>query len=140
MDIQKEIIRLVKRYGTSNPFELAEAMGIIIRKEELGHYYGFHNYACKQHFIHINWSLCYELQRYTCAHELGHAILHSRTNTSYLAKHTMFSVDRIEHQADEFAVRLLTYGMDPIEGMTLREASAIYGVLPDRAELLRAVV
>ena len=43
----------------------------------------------------------------TCAHELGHSILHPNVNPPFLRKHTLFSIDKIERQANAFAVELL---------------------------------
>lgn len=43
----------------------------------------------------------------TCAHELGHAILHPDENTAFLKKNTLFSTDKIEVEANTFAVELL---------------------------------
>ena len=140
MNMQNDIERIVKRCGTNDPFTICDYYHIIVQFQPLGSICGIHQYACHQDIIHINEALDDVWKRFTCAHELGHAFLHERTNTSWLARYTGFSVDRVEHQADEFAVRLLTYGMKPIEGMTIRQAAAIYGVLPDRAEMLRAVV
>ena len=46
-------------------------------------------------------------RRFTCAHELAHAILHPGINTGFLRMHTFFSVERIEKEANRFAVELL---------------------------------
>lgn len=47
------------------------------------------------------------LQAFVCAHELGHALLHRNINTPFLSKNTLFSIDKIERQANTFAVELL---------------------------------
>ena len=44
---------------------------------------------------------------FTCAHELGHALLHPNENTQFLMSHTYFSVDKLEMQANQFALELL---------------------------------
>ncbi|MGR4027274.1 ImmA/IrrE family metallo-endopeptidase, partial [Bacillus sp. ZZQ-131] len=46
-------------------------------------------------------------QRFVCAHELGHAVLHPKANTPFLRNQTFFSVDRLEIEANTFAVELL---------------------------------
>lgn len=134
MDIPNIIKTVVNRYGTSNPYEIADARNIIVKREELGHIFGYHNYCFRQHFIHINWNLCDELQRYTCAHELGHAILHEDANVSYLMRHSFFCP--AENQANAFAAGLLTYGMDIEEGMTIQHLAALCGIPPKYAEHL----
>ncbi|URN93038.1 MAG: ImmA/IrrE family metallo-endopeptidase [Candidatus Pristimantibacillus lignocellulolyticus] len=36
--------------------------------------------------IHTNHNLEYQLQRFTCAHEFGHYILHPKVNVPFLRK------------------------------------------------------
>jgi Zn-dependent peptidase ImmA (M78 family) len=40
-------------------------------------------------------------------HELGHAFLHQKANTPFLRKNTFFSDEKIEMEANTFAVELL---------------------------------
>lgn len=47
------------------------------------------------------------LQFFIAAHELGHAVQHPDTNTSFLKIHTLFSTEKIEVEANTFAVELL---------------------------------
>ncbi len=137
MNIQKEIIRLVKRYGTSNPFELADYLSIIVIREPLGQIYGYHNYVYRQHFIHINSALDDIHARFTAAHELGHVILHPAINTSFLTRFTFINGARIERQANTFAVTLLCYGIEPVDGFTVRETAAVYGIPREYADMLQ---
>lgn len=57
--------------------------------------------------IHINSSLSESEQRFACAHELGHALLHPDANTPFLTKYTYLSVDKYEIEANKFALELL---------------------------------
>ena len=45
-------------------------------------------------------------QLFTCAHELGHAVMHPKANTPFLREHTLFSVNKLEIEANRFAVCL----------------------------------
>ena len=65
-----------------------------------------------------------------CAHELGHIILHPDVNTSFLMRRTLFSVDKIEQQANRFAIGLLMADMqtDGNDVITARECMAMYGI------------
>lgn len=89
--------------------------------------------------IHINSTASQQDQRFTCAHELGHVILHPNVNTPFLRRHTFYSVDRIEREANQFAVELLM--PDELlyeskhEDFTVQEAGLIYGVPPGLEEL-----
>lgn len=47
------------------------------------------------------------MQRFVCSHELGHAVLHPRSNTPFLRNKTLFSIDKNEVEANTFAVELL---------------------------------
>lgn len=98
---------LVKYHGTNNPFQIAKERGIHIIFEDLGSICGYYHYYHRVQLIHINHNLDEPLQRFVCAHELGHAIQHKTLNTAYLSKHTLFSTNRLEVEANTFAVELL---------------------------------
>jgi len=107
MDIKKIVEQLVKKYGTNDPFKLAEMLGIVIVLEPLGSIYGYYSKSHRTKVIHINENLSFEKQIYTCAHELGHVVQHPEVNTAFLKKHTLFSTDKIEIEANTFAIELL---------------------------------
>ncbi|MNB78605.1 Metallopeptidase ImmA [compost metagenome] len=92
--------------------------------------------------IHINNAASEQDQRFTCAHELGHVILHPNVNTPFLRRQTLYSVDRIEREANQFAVELLM--PDDLlyefkhKNWTVQEAAAIYGV-PSGFERLKKI-
>ncbi|MCS1393007.1 ImmA/IrrE family metallo-endopeptidase [Lysinibacillus boronitolerans] len=107
MEIKMIIEQLVKKYGTNNPFKLADLLGIVIVFEPLGSIQGYYSRSHRTKVVHINENLPYNTQLLTCAHELGHAILHPEENTAFLKKNTLFSTDKIEIEANTFAVELL---------------------------------
>ena len=57
--------------------------------------------------IHINASLNDQDAYFACAHELGHAIIHPNASTPFLRSKTLLSVDKLEIEANTFAVNLL---------------------------------
>ena len=57
LDIKKKIAYPKKKYCTSNPFELADALGILVIKEDLGSIEGYYNKQLRQKQIHINCNL-----------------------------------------------------------------------------------
>lgn len=73
----------------------------------LGETLGFFSTYKRSKFIHINHKLDYCLQKFVCAHELGHAMLHPGINTPFLKASTLFSVHKLEREANKFAVELL---------------------------------
>lgn len=103
-----EIIKLIcNEHQTRNPFEIASAMDILVIFERLGTINGYYNKILRTKQIHINVLLSDSVKQYVCAHELGHAILHPDSNTPFLQNNTFLSVDKIEKEANQFAVELL---------------------------------
>lgn len=130
--IKQIVEKLVKKHGTNNPFEIASQKGIVLLFEQLGGIYGYHHSFKRINIIHINSELDEFMQRFVCAHELGHAVLHPELSTSFLQKNTLFCMDKVEREANEFAVELLlpddflyTYRNTD---MTIYGVALIYGI------------
>lgn len=120
-------------HKTNNPFEIASAMNIKVCQWNLHvEIMGFYKYIRRNKFIFINSALDDTDQLFTCAHELGHSQLHPRISTPILRNKTLFSVDKIEKEANKFAVELLMLDSDLHElkgtNLTIYDAAAIYGV------------
>lgn len=127
-EVDELVKSLVKDHGTNDPFLIAAQKNIQIIYEPLGTVFGyFHTYK-RIPFIHLNNLLDDYLLRYVCAHELGHAIKHRYVNTPFLKRSTLFSVDKIEREAHEFAVHLLTNGFSPEIGESLSSFLCRHGV------------
>ncbi len=84
MKIKEYVLRIVKKHDTTNPFEIAERKNIIVLFEDLGNTLGFYNTYKRLKFIHINNKINENTQRFVCAHELDHAVLHPKANTPLL--------------------------------------------------------
>ncbi len=125
-------IKMIKAHNTNNPFEIAAERGITLLYEPLGETLGYYNCYKRIQFIHINNVLNERLQRFVCAHELGHAILHRDSNTSFLKANTFYSIDKLEVEANSFAVELLI--PDEIiyqyndSNLSINEVAGIYGI------------
>lgn len=107
LDIRKKTNSLKKRYGTNNPFDIAKYLGIKVIFEPLGSIKGYYNKQLRMKQIHINCDLLDHYQLFTCAHELGHAIMHPDANTPFLRNRTGILVSKMEIEADKFATELL---------------------------------
>lgn len=107
MNIKGNVEKLIKKYNTNDPFALADALGINIVFEELGNIYGYFDVHFRIKTIHLNSSISESSLPFVCAHELGHSVLHPDLNTPFLSTYTLFSIDKIERQANTFAVELL---------------------------------
>lgn len=75
------------------------------------------------------------MQRFVCAHELGHAVLHPGLNTPFMKANTLLSTDRIEREANTFAVELLMPDELIQEYQTIYEAAVACGVPAEIASL-----
>ncbi|SEU26692.1 ImmA/IrrE family metallo-endopeptidase [Paenibacillus sp. NFR01] len=126
------IKRLVKKYKTTNPFELAEALGIHIRYMDLGSCTkGLYFRKLRRRFIVIHSDLPVEWQRFVCAHELGHDRLHKGINRFFLEEHSFFAPGKLERQANRFALKLLTAGMEPDQDEPLQRYFMRIGIPPE---------
>lgn len=101
------IEKLIKTYGTNNPRKLADALGITIIFEDLGNVWGYFHFYKRVPIVHVNSNLDDYQNIHTIAHEIGHYLLHPRVNTPFLKACTLFSVDKIEREANYFALRLI---------------------------------
>ncbi|KLA23964.1 MULTISPECIES: ImmA/IrrE family metallo-endopeptidase [Bacillus cereus group] len=139
MEIKEYVLKIAKKHGTTNPFEIAKRKSIIVLFEDLGNTLGFYNTYKRFKFIHINNKINETTQRFVCAHELGHALLHPKANTPFLRNKTFFSVDRLEVEANTFAVELLLPDEMISEyqdtNLSIQEIAAIFGIPGDFSRL-----
>lgn len=105
-EIQNEVIRLYRKYKTSNPYEIADAMGIIVHRMDLGKTRGFCYTSRRIKQIILNNDMPEWMERFVLAHELGHLIMHPTHNAPFLQT-TFFSMDKYEVEANNFAFELL---------------------------------
>ncbi|EJS72936.1 ImmA/IrrE family metallo-endopeptidase [Bacillus cereus] len=139
MDIKEYVLYIAEKHQTTNPFEIADRKNIIVMFENLGNTLGFYNTYKRMKFIHINNQIDEITQRFVCAHELGHALLHPKANTPFLRNQTLFSVDRLEIEANTFAVELLLSD-DMISdyentNLSIQEVAEIHGIPKSFARL-----
>jgi Zn-dependent peptidase ImmA (M78 family) len=107
MHIENIVESMCIKFQTRNPFEIARYLNIEVLFEQLGNIKGYYNKAFRQKMIHLNQNLEYDDSKQTCAHELGHAVLHTESNTPFLRANTLFPIGKYEREADYFAVNLL---------------------------------
>lgn len=134
---QKRIANsLAHKFGTRNPFQIAEELGIIIIRTPLTGIRGFYQYIKRCRIIYLDNSLDENTERFVCAHELGHAILHRNHNRIFLDTCTSLTSSRYELEADRFAVDLLYDDDDLREYMEhpIQAAADLMGVNTNLAE------
>lgn len=102
--------RLVRKYHTRDPFQLARALGIHVKYIDTRRQKGFSRILLKNPFIFINRNMSEQMQRMTCAHELGHLLLHRSllNEKQWLLEMELFDIrDETEYEANVFAAGLL---------------------------------
>ena len=106
---------LYRKYGTANPFLIAQGLKIKVLTVPLEGVRGYYHYFRRNHFIYLADSLEEPQRTFICAHELGHYFLHSRINTVIMDRYTFCPKNKFENEANGFAVALLTYDLDSFE-------------------------
>lgn len=102
--------KLVKKYGTRDPYELCRLLGIKIHYHDMQKKLkGFFYYQSRQKNIVIDSNVNKILERILIAHELGHAVLHTKI-AMMRGFHEMEMFDgssKEENEANFFAAELL---------------------------------
>lgn len=140
MWIKKNVIELVTKYGTNNPYELAEMLGIqVIHRNLHEEIMGFYFYDRRNKYIFINSNLNENKKIFVCGHEVGHGVLHPTANTPFMREKTLFSTNKIEAEANIFAVELLIpdNALHEYRNMnySIYDIARIHGVPPELCRL-----
>ncbi len=139
MDIRKTVETLCRRHQTRDPLKICRDKGIVVLFEPLGSIRGYYSCSHRCKVIHLNEALDEQQQLFTCCHELGHALLHPKANTPYLRANTLFSVNRLEQEANCFAVCLLyprDYLLREFEGCSSQQIAESLKLPPELAEYI----
>lgn len=113
MNIKLRVSNLVKKYGSSNPYYLANGLDIVVMELDLpDSVRGFKVRALGRKYIALNTALSEANQKVVLCHELGHARLHPAYGYYYTLSGTYFIKSRKEAEANEFAAHLLSYSND----------------------------
>lgn len=107
--------QLIREHGTRDPFTLAERLRIRVRYVSTDPQKGFCTNILNNFFIFINENMSRQMQRMTCAHELGHILLHKgllgrdeHGHFKKLVEMELFDItNQTEYEANLFAANLL---------------------------------
>ncbi|WP_368271953.1 ImmA/IrrE family metallo-endopeptidase [Enterocloster lavalensis] len=122
-DIKRIVAYYQRKYKTSNPFQIAEALGIEIQIGDIGSRYGCYMYLKRSKCIWLNENLEPHELEFVMAHELGHAIMHPRQNCYFIKHKTLLLNSKIEKEANKFAAELLISDSDVQEYVVERQYS-----------------
>lgn len=133
-----DIIRkLIRKYKTNDPFELASCLNITIWFRDLGRgTRGLYMRKLWRRYIVIHENLDYNWQRFVCAHELAHDRLHPGFSRFWLDEQSFFNVGKFERQANKFAVRLLTAEDSPRYGESIGDFLRRNNVPPEMSKFI----
>lgn len=109
-EINKRVRTIIRKTGTSDPFEIAREMGIMIRySNEFTELKGLYTIIKRKRVIILNANITRQKQKIVCAHELGHDILHRQfAKNSIFQEFTLYDMTaRPEYEANMFAAELL---------------------------------
>ena len=99
--------KIYRKYKTNDPFQICEESGHIVLFVPLTGVRGYYQHIIRNNIIYINESLPEHVQRFVCAHELGHSLMHRDSNAIYLDSRTFQVVGKYEKAANRFSAGLL---------------------------------
>ena len=107
--IPKLVSYLKRKYGTDDPEEIADYLGVTIIRMPLEDVVArFYKLLKRRKYIFLNSDIDDDVfLRVVLAHELGHAIMHPKENCAFMKSKTLLLTSRIEKQANIFAAFLL---------------------------------
>lgn len=136
--VRKKALAYRRKFNTSDPFELANALGIEVMTCDIGSRLGCYMYLKRSKCIWINESLESTERTFVMAHEVGHAVLHPKENCYFLRSQTFLNT-RIEREANVFAAEFLIPDDAILEakanGYTIDQLSRILGYQKELIEL-----
>lgn len=105
-DIKKIVARYKRKFGTNDPFRIADNIGVLYQIGNLN-FEGCYMFLKNHRYIFLNKNLQDHELKLVMAHELGHAILHRKENCYFIKNKTLLLNSKNEIEANKFAVELL---------------------------------
>ena len=107
-NIGLRVRNLVRKYGTRNPYEICEKMGIDVKFIYLGKTKGYSRRYLGFSFIVINEELSDFLKYLVLIHELGHITLkHCNKDLLLMKNYYFFFSNKLENEANLFLAEFL---------------------------------
>ena len=106
MRVKRLVAYCTKKCGTSDPFEIADQLGILYQIGNCEHE-GCYMFLKNHRYIFLSKSLDRSELNLVMAHELGHALLDRKANCYFIRNKTLLLVSKLERRANLFAAHLL---------------------------------
>lgn len=107
-NIKKLVHKLIKKCNTRSPYKIAKYLDIEIIFFEFEDIRGSFKKILKRKYIFINSNLNEFEQKLVCAHELGHALLHTSNHYQFMLDNTsILRRSKLEDEANLFLKYLL---------------------------------
>lgn len=103
---------LYRKFQTNDPLAICDLLNIEVSIIPLGTSKGHYIYSNGMCSIFINKNFDFDIRRAICAHELGHALIHTNTNIRFMTECTFFSENIFEREANLFASCFLLFDLD----------------------------
>ena len=129
MNIKRLADSLVRKYKSRNPFEIISHLNVIVVFHPLHGVKGFYQYFQRNNIIYIDEALSDQEKLFVCAHELGHMLLHKKSNAIFMDSRTQLNTTKYEIEANRFAINLLISDSDIEEHLdfTSTQLSRLFG-------------
>lgn len=106
MRVKRLVAYCSKKCGTSDPFEIADQLGILYQIGNCEHE-GCYMFLKNHRYIFLSNRLDRTELNLVMAHELGHALLDRKANCYFIRNKTLLLVSKLERRANLFAAYLL---------------------------------
>lgn len=106
MRVKRLVAYYTKKCGTSDPFEIADQLGILYQIGNCEHE-GCYMFLKNHRYIFLSNRLDRTELNLVMAHELGHALLDRKANCYFIRNETLLLVSKLERRANLFAAYLL---------------------------------
>lgn len=106
MRVKRLVAYCTKKCGTSDPFEIADQLGILYQIGNCEHE-GCYMFLKNHRYVFLSNRLDRTELNLVMAHELGHALLDRKANCYFIRNETLLLVSKLERRANLFAAYLL---------------------------------
>lgn len=106
-DIRNIVTYYKRKFGTNDPFEIADCIHVQLQVGDLGSRAGCYMYLKKHKCIFLHEDLEGQEKKLVMAHELGHAVISPKENCYFIRNKTLLLTSKLERSANKFAAELL---------------------------------